>query len=214
LLRLLDRLEETLIGTLLAGAVLVVLASVVQRYGLSHTVALMHWAEAQGYTGLAGAAESLVRAIVSVRLTWAQELTIFMLVWMAKIGAAYGVRTGIHVGVDVLVNRLEGAWRHGLILVGLLAGALFTGIVAVLGARFVHHLYGTGHYAAVLEVPMWAVYLAVPVGSSLMCFRFLEAAWKLHTQGSDPTHRPFGPISGVTGEGLDPGPRDPNGGAP
>ena len=30
-----------------------------------------------------------------------------MFVWMAKFGAAYGVRTGIHVGVDVLVNQLQ-----------------------------------------------------------------------------------------------------------
>ena len=34
-----------------------------------------------------------------------------MFVWMAKFGAAYGVRTGIHVGVDVLINRLPGATR-------------------------------------------------------------------------------------------------------
>lgn len=29
-------------------------------------------------------------------MSWAQELCIFMFVWMAKFGAAYGVRTGIH----------------------------------------------------------------------------------------------------------------------
>ena len=43
-----------------------------------------------------------------------------MFVWMAKFGAAYGVRTGIHVGVDVLVNRLP-AERRRFILFGLLA---------------------------------------------------------------------------------------------
>ena len=34
-----------------------------------------------------------------------------MFVWMAKFGAALGVRTGIHVGVDVLVKRLDAARR-------------------------------------------------------------------------------------------------------
>ena len=52
-----------------------------------------------------------------------------MFVWMAKFSAAYRVRTGIHVGVDVLINRLSDAARH-FIIFGLLAGALFTGIVA------------------------------------------------------------------------------------
>ena len=49
-----------------------------------------------------------------------------MFVWMAKFGAAYGVRTGIHVGVDVLVNQLSPPWRKGTVLFGLLCGALFT----------------------------------------------------------------------------------------
>ena len=39
-----------------------------------------------------------------------------MFIWMAKFGAAYGVRTGIHVGVDVLVNLLPPRSRKQVIL--------------------------------------------------------------------------------------------------
>ncbi len=49
-----------------------------------------------------------------------------MFIWMAKFGAAYGVRTGIHVGVDVLINQLNPRWQKRVILFGLLGGALFT----------------------------------------------------------------------------------------
>jgi hypothetical protein len=35
-----------------------------------------------------------------INMAGAQEVCIYMFVWMAKFGAAYGVRTGIHVGVD------------------------------------------------------------------------------------------------------------------
>ncbi len=59
-----------------------------------------------------------------------------MFVWMAKFGAAYGVRTGIHVGVDVMINRLPGTTRKAYVLFGLMAGATFTGIVGTLGAKF------------------------------------------------------------------------------
>jgi C4-dicarboxylate transporter DctQ subunit len=68
-----------------------------------------------------------------------------MFVWMAKFGAAYGVRTGIHVGVDVLINRLTTGMRGKFIVFGLLAGALFTGIVGTLGAHFVWE--NGAHYA-------------------------------------------------------------------
>ena len=44
-----------------------------------------------------------------------------MFIWMAKFGAAYGVRTGIHVGVDVFTARMPPAQAKQVILFGLLA---------------------------------------------------------------------------------------------
>ena len=120
----------------------------------------------------------MFRWLTSWDVSWAQELCIYMFVWMAKFGAAYGVRTGIHVGVDVFVNMLGPTHRHRIILFGLLCGALFTGIVGTLGAYFVvAHLRRPASSSNDLEVPMWIVYLAVPLGSYLMCFRFLQVAW-------------------------------------
>ena len=83
--------------------------------------------------------------LLTLNFGWAQELCIIMFVWMAKFGAAYGVRTGIHVGVDVLINRLSEGPRSKFIIFGLLAGALFTGIVGSLGAVFVWE--NGAHYA-------------------------------------------------------------------
>ena len=119
-------------------------------------------------------------------MTWAQELCIYMFVWMAKFGAAYGVRQGVHVGVDVLVNRLGLGPRSKVILFGLLAGAVFTGIIAILGASFVWDLSDTDARSNDLEVPKWIVYLAIPLGSGLMCFRFLQVAWHFFCTGEIP----------------------------
>src|SRR5437870_12787303 len=107
-------------------------------------------------------------ALLRIDVSWAQELCIYMFVWMAKFGAAYGVRTGIHVGVDVIVRKLDGGPQRALVLVGLLSGALFTGVVATLGAHFVWEMAHTDQVSADLEVPMWLVYLCVPLGTSLM----------------------------------------------
>ena len=97
-----------------------------------------------------------------------------MFVWMAKFGAAYGVRTGIHVGVDVLVNQLNPPWRKASVLFGLLCGALFTAVVGTMGAKFVYELMHTDQVSPDLEMPSWIIYLCVPLGSYLMCFRFLQ----------------------------------------
>jgi C4-dicarboxylate transporter DctM subunit len=126
--------------------------------------------------------------LASLDLSWAQELCIYMFIWMAKFGAAYGVRTGIHVGVDVLVNILPARSRKQVILFSLACGALFTGIVAVFGGAFVGQMFETGQQSNDLEAPMWMIYLTLPLGSGLMCFRFLQVAWWFYWTGTLPHH--------------------------
>ena len=170
-MKFLDHLEEWLIATLMALATIVVFVAVVHRY-------------ASGLDIIPGVQDALIK----LNTSWAQELTIYMFVWMAKFGAAYGVRTGIHVGVDVLINQMNAPWRRKFVVIGLLAGALFTGIVGTLGATFVYELSHTSSTSEVLEIPMWIVYLAVPLGSYLMCFRFLQVAWTFLRTGELPKH--------------------------
>jgi C4-dicarboxylate transporter, DctM subunit len=107
---------------------------------------------------------------------------------MAKFGAAYGVRTGIHVGVDLLVNRVPARARKQVILFSLLCGAFFTGMIATFGGSFVSEMFRTGQQSNDLEAPMWIVYLAIPLGSGLMCFRFLQVAWSYYWTGELPHH--------------------------
>lgn len=174
-LRILDRFEETFISFLMVAAVLIIFVAVCQRYSVSVLADMVAWSRAQGYESLTGQLRSTYRSVTGINLLWAQELCIYLFVWMAKFGAAYGVRIGIHVGVDVLVGMVNERWRHVLVITSFLAGALFTAIVAWIGGKFVYGIAQTAQVSADLEVPVWIVYLAVPAGSLLMCFRFLQA---------------------------------------
>ena len=169
-MKFLDHLEEWFIAFLMAAATLIIFVAVIHRYASGLPIPVMQ--------------DFLLR----INTSWAQELTIYLFVWMAKFGAAYGVRTGIHVGVDVLINRLNTPLKKKFILFGLLAGASFTGIIAALGADFVFELSGTSSTSEVLELPIWIVYLAIPLGSSLMCFRFLQVSWNFARGGELPVH--------------------------
>lgn len=195
--RLLNHIEELLVTFLMGAATLVIFLSVMHRYFSGMDIpGLQDW-------------------LLSLNFGWAQELCIIMFVWMAKFGAAYGVRTGIHVGVDVLINRLSERNRYKFVIFGLLAGALFTGIVAALGAHFVWE--NGAHYAIFkflgldtgdnfegpitpdLEWPTWIVYSAIPLGSSLMCFRFLQVTVSFIKTGELP-HHDHGHVDGLDEE--------------
>ena len=169
-MRALDHLEEWLIACLMAAATTVIFVAVVHRYASG-----IPWPALQDW-------------LLTINLSWAQELCIYRFIWMAKFGAAYGVRTGIHVGVDVLINRMPSRPRAAFVLFGLACGALFTGIVGTLGATFVWDIAHTSSVSPDLEVPKWIVYLCIPLGSYLMCFRFLQVAWHFAKTGELPHH--------------------------
>jgi len=186
--RLLDKFEENFISLLMIAAVVIIFVAVCQRYSISMLADLVGWSRRNDYPWLMEQARATYRLLRSVNLLWAQELCIYLFVWMAKFGAAYGVRIGIHVGVDVLANRVSANKQRALTVIALLAGALFTAIVAVIGSNFVWGVAQNGTVSADLEVPMWIVYLAVPLGSTLMCFRFLQTLLIYLKTGKVPHH--------------------------
>ncbi len=211
--KILDHLEEWIITFLIGAATLLIFVAVVHRYLAGFAIpGLQDW-------------------LLRVNLSWAQELCIYMFIWMAKFGAAYGVRSGIHVGVDVLVNRLPPTWRRQCVLLAIAGGALFTGLIGTLGARFVwenglHYALFTALHLATgdvpegpitpdMEIPTWIAYSAVPLGSYLMCFRFLQVGWAFAWTGALP-HHDQAHVDGLEEEEVAPTPPpalEPEGGA-
>jgi C4-dicarboxylate transporter, DctQ subunit len=190
ILRALDHLEEWLISILMGAATLLIFVAVVHRYAAgAHYPAFL---------------QPVQDFLLGINLSWAQEMCIYMFIWMAKFGAAYGVRHGTHVGVDVLVRALSPRNARRVTLAGLFGGALFTVVVGTMGAKFV---WDNGlHYALMhtlgldtgdlpegptspdLELPTWIPYSCIPLASYLMCFRFLQVMWTYWRTGDLPHH--------------------------
>lgn len=202
MLRLLDRLEEVLIASLIAVATILIFLSVSHRFAIGFAADLVGYARSNDLETLGNMARSTFKAINALKMTWAQEATIYLFVWMAKFGAAYGVRTGIHVGVDILAERLHGTARRTITIVAMSGGILFTAIIVWIGADFVWHVRSGGQVTPDLEIPSWIVYLAVPLGSALMCFRFIQALHLFLTTG-EVAHHDHGAVDGIDEEADD-----------
>jgi C4-dicarboxylate transporter DctQ subunit len=75
-----------------------------------------------------------------------------------------------------------------VVLFGLFCGAFFTAVIGTMGAKFVIGLMYTDQVSPDLEIPSWFVYLCIPLGSYLMCFRFLQVAYGYWCTGELPHH--------------------------
>jgi len=144
---MLDRFEELLISSFLALATLISFLQVVLRY------------------------------VFSSSITWAAEATTFLLIWTALIGASYGVRKNLHIGVDTFINLLPDRFYRVALLASSALCLIYTVTLSWLGIGFIRFMKTIGQLSPDLAWPMWIPFLAVPLGSLLMTLRFAQEAY-------------------------------------
>lgn len=116
----------------------------------------------------------VLRYVFGAPLTWADELSGYLVVAIVMFGAADTLLRGEHISVDLLTGRLDGLARRVVDLWAMLAAALFAcalGYSAFLMLRFSINL---GMYSAgYLEVAMWKPQAPMLIGAALICLAAL-----------------------------------------
>jgi C4-dicarboxylate transporter DctQ subunit len=148
---IIDRIEEILISLLLGFATLLVFAQVVARY------------------------------VFNAGITWAPELVQHCFLWTVMIGASYGFKHGVHLGVDVLMKKLPETQRRIMALVAVVISLCFTGYMAYLSFFYVHDAYKMELMTVDLEIPQWIPHLALPVGFTLISIRLVQVFFWVYT---------------------------------
>ncbi len=166
-----DQIEETSIAICLGIMTLITFANVIARY------------------------------VFNSNILWALELTVFLFAWMILMGASYGVKKHIHIGVDVVINLLTPPMRKLCAILAVCACLAFS-IMLLIGAWDYWYPFATKRaFLETEDIPMpemlqfmaeWLnegeryeklprmiPYLALPLGVALLTLRFLQLGWKV-----------------------------------
>src|SRR5512143_3740334 len=106
-----------------------------------------------------------LRFLTDHSILWVEEASRYTMVWLTFIGAGPVLRYGGHIGIDTLQQRapaLAPAIR-GVIFALL---AVFFGTMIVVGIRYAALTWA--QTTPVLQIPIGAIYLAMPAGFALM----------------------------------------------
>jgi len=110
-------------------------------------------------------ANVVLRFLTDHSILWVEEASRYTMVWLTFIGAGLVLRYGGHIGIDSLQQatpRLAPVLRALIVVVM----ALFFCAMLVIGVRYATLTWA--QTTPVLEIPVGAVYLAMPVGFALM----------------------------------------------
>ena len=99
-------------------------------------------------------------------LSWSEELSRYLMVWLTFLGASMGVKRGTHIAVTFAVSPLAPRWRQGLALLVQLLALYFFLLVALYGWKLMN--LQAFQVSAGLGISMRYVYVSLPVGG-LLC---------------------------------------------
>jgi TRAP-type C4-dicarboxylate transport system permease small subunit len=106
-----------------------------------------------------------LRFLTDYSILWVEEASRYTMIWLTFIGAGSVLRYGGHIGIDTLQQAApRAAPAIRAVILALLA--IFFGAMIVVGVRYASLTWA--QTTPVLEIPVGAVYLAMPAGFTLM----------------------------------------------
>jgi len=105
----------------------------------------------------------ILRYVFNHPLVWTDEAAQYCFVWVSFLGWTMAARKRIHIGINVVADRLPAAARRMLHALWCLAGVGFALVLGVIGAVIA---WRNGDVRMVsIDFAFWPVYIAVPVAA-------------------------------------------------
>ncbi len=97
---------------------------------------------------------------------WSDEVVRFLFVWLSFLGAAAGVHGGMHIGIDIIANKLPPRGR--LLLKGVISAIMALFGLALLWYGLDSTMHAHAQPSPTVGLPMSWVYASVPVCGALI----------------------------------------------
>lgn len=107
------------------------------------------------------------RYVLFAPLPWSEQIPKYAMIWMAFLGASVGLSRNRHIGFDILVVRLPASVRKIIIIATRMLILFFLVMITIYGVSFAFAV-GFSSNAPMLPIPMFYLFLAVPIGGVFM----------------------------------------------
>jgi C4-dicarboxylate transporter DctQ subunit len=116
----------------------------------------------------------IARYVFDSSLTWASELTVYLFLWSTFFGAAYCFKQDAHIGINLLLEKVSPPSAKFLMLLAHTLTLIFLFAVGYYGYEYVVFVHELEETSVDLEMPMWIIYLVIPVSFFFGAYRVGE----------------------------------------
>jgi TRAP-type C4-dicarboxylate transport system permease small subunit len=104
--------------------------------------------------------------IIGVSVIWIEELSRFLFIWVVFLGAAVGIKYGVHLNVDYFITRRKKISRIIILYIGGILQIFFIAVLLIFSV--ILSRIWLDSTSPVLGIPIILVYSALPVSAILM----------------------------------------------
>ena len=122
----------------------------------------------------------VLKWLFQTSLIWAEEYAKFAIIWITFAGCGAAVRCDAHMRISALLDALGPRAQKVLNTFVALVCIAFSIFLIVYGGKVTGSMIRTGQTSPSMQLPMWVVYLSLPVGGALMVVRFLQSLWGMY----------------------------------
>ena len=127
-----------------------------------------------------------MRKVMGQPFPWIEEVQLLLFIWAIFFGSSVAFRTGGHVGIDIIAERLPKGARNILDLFIFLASTLI--LCYFLWAAYGLSMNAASKLTPYLKLPYWIIDDAAVVGSGIMIiqnaiYTYLKTTGKLPKEG-------------------------------
>lgn len=113
----------------------------------------------------------LARYIPALPGAFTDELARYLLIWVGVLGAAYASGQHMHLALDLLPEKLQGAAKSKLfIFINFLVGVFALLVMVIGGIRLMYITLYLGQTSAALGIPLGYVYMVLPLSGLLIIY--------------------------------------------
>ena len=129
----------------------------------------------------------VLRYVFNSGLVWSLEATTYSFGALVLFGMSYGVRTKSHIAVDLFTKKLPQPLQRYVNVVAVIACVVYALLMLYGSSVLVERLFVLGNDARDIPAPKWLLTATMPLGFTLLAYRFLEAGWHLLRGDDDDT---------------------------
>lgn len=116
----------------------------------------------------------IVRYFLRRPTIWQIETTIYLLMFVAFVGAAYGLKHHAHVGVDLIIDKVPQKPQLVTRLITALACLAVVLVVMYTSYQNWHEAYLYDHRSATaFRFPLWIAYAILPLGMLMVALQYI-----------------------------------------